>query len=202
VLLTTSPPISDDLARGLVTNPNLPDPKYFVEDLSGFKQNLQVAAQLPEHFQATKVFFETPESKQLTGLLVNDGAGGTLPFRVYPAKPILLADAHHPVFDVAAVNAPSVIVAPSTPFLYAEDPSTSYWIQHAVEAYPMLADMHPSLMLQYQKVALVDPMTLEYAYFHQVSVVPVNVEALSTPYETHLDARLLKVFFFKDNEAG
>jgi len=56
--------------------------------------------------------------------------------------------------------------------------------------------------LQYHKVALVDPVSMTYTYYHQVDIVPINSEALSTPFETHLSERVIKSFLFKDNEAG
>jgi len=88
-------------------------------------------------------------------------------------------------------------------FGFSHDPSAQYWIMKLIQTVPELSNIVPtSEIIQYQKVALLHPDTLEYTIFHKVSVGPVNVEALATSYETNLAEKALRVYFFKDNEAG
>ncbi len=172
----------------LLNNPELPaDTKIFVENISNFsKMSIDAASRLPQEVCLEKVFFGEAENINLTGTIITLNDSTIEAFRVYPATPTLLS-------------------ASKGPFLYGYDPSTAYWISHAKSIFPALSDgrLDPlSFTLQYHKIALVDPINLTYTYYHQIDVLPTNVETLSTPFETHLSERVLKAFIFKDNEAA
>ncbi len=172
----------------LLNNPQLPaTTKIFIENISNVsKMSLEAAARLPQDACLDKAFFGEAGSINLTGTIIQLKDSSIEAFRVYPATPTLLSDS-------------------KGPFIYGDDPSTAYWISHAKSIFPALSDsnLDPlSFTLQYHKVALVDPINLTYAYYHQIDVVPTNAEALATPFETHLSERVLKVFIFKDNESG
>lgn len=156
---------------------------------------------MPEHFKVTKGVFADEAMKHLSGVFVdNPNTQVEMCFRVYPTKPILHED---PSLSILVNQHQAVpVVLTNNPYGFSNEPSMEYWVNHAKALYPMLNELQPSFVLQYQKVALADPSTLNYAYFHQVSLVPTNIDTLSTPFETKLNEQLLRVYLFKDNEAG
>jgi len=60
--------------------------------------------------------------------------------------------------------------------------------------------MTENLIISYQKVVLVDPLSFNFNYYHKFAIHPLNSEALSTPFETTFDGKIIKAFYLKDLE--
>lgn len=147
------------------------------------------------------------------------------PYMVYAAKPILHAEAINPVFSDQSILTAGRVIVPyntviaqslqnvthnipelaSNPWGYSNDPALQSLIKKGIDEFGLL-ELHfaeePKIELQlcYQKVVLIDPHTLHYSYYHQFSIRPTNIEAMSTPLQTDFPGKMLKAFYLKDTE--
>ena len=197
------PSVADQM-RGVAVDPNLPatsnEIRYFEEFAKEtFQEAPDKAAGWPTKFVASNSEIFAPNDIYLHSPIVvapntlnsvtNDLAGPI--YRVYPCKPILHAD------NLTLGNS----------WGWSHDPSSAYWIAEANKIFPTVIMKHfelsdPNLILSYQKVALVEPTTLNYAFYHRVSIHPITDVELSNVYETTFKGSNLKSVYMKDNESA
>ena len=197
------PSVADQM-RGVAVDPNLPatsnEIRYFEEFAKGtFQETSARAAGWPTKFVASNFEIFAPNDVYLHSPIVvapntlnpvtNELAGPI--YRVYPCKPLLHAD------DIQIGNS----------WGWSQDPSSAFWIAEANKVFPTEIPKHfelsdPNIILSYQKVALVEPNTLNYAFYHRVSIHPITDAELSNVYETTFKGSNLKSVYMKDNEAG
>ncbi len=205
-------------------HPNVPNSagKIFFEDYGRdlFKHSLEFSSNLPEKFCGGYLSFSDEARQNIVAVL--DIAADPVtqyPLKdallVYPVKPPLHANPHNAIFDISYRGA--VLGQDYDPLLlrlepvfenshgWSTDLAANYWIKYAIDHETWLQNYfvtrnEPSIILVYQKVALVDPSTMNYCFYHQISVRPVDLEAMLTPFETKIPNPTLKVFYFKDTE--
>jgi hypothetical protein len=93
----------------------------------------------------------------------------------------------------------------NNPFGWAADPSLPSLLKKGIEEFGLLEyhfvdEPKIELLLGYQKVVLIDPSNLHYSYYHQFTIRPTNLEAMSTNWETNFKGEHLKAFYLKDLE--